>query len=61
MRRSVFLCLALMGSWLTTIIRADETPEEPAAHGSLVILGGSERFDHREYWENIVELAGGSR
>ena len=31
----------------------------PPAHGSLVILGGSERFDHREYWEIIVELAGG--
>lgn len=27
--------------------------------GSLVIIGGSERFDHREYWETVVELAGG--
>lgn len=27
--------------------------------GSLVIIGGSERFDQREYWDNIVELAGG--
>ena len=27
--------------------------------GSLVIIGGSERFNHREYWDEIVELAGG--
>ncbi len=24
-----------------------------------MILGGSERFNHREYWDEIVELAGG--
>lgn len=38
-------------------------PEAPAdenrIRGSLVILGGSERFNHREYWDEIVELAGG--
>ncbi len=27
--------------------------------GSLVIIGGSERYNNREYWEEIVELAGG--
>lgn len=27
--------------------------------GSLVIMGGAERFDHREIWEEIVQLAGG--
>ncbi|WP_010587367.1 cyanophycinase [Schlesneria paludicola] len=27
--------------------------------GSLVIIGGSERFNQREYWDEIVELAGG--
>lgn len=59
MHRSVFLCLVMVGALLPSIIQADETPEEASAHGSLVILGGSERFDHREYWENIVELAGG--
>ena len=52
--------LALVGALLSTIALAGETnPEEAAAHGSLVILGGSERFDHIEYWEQIVELAGG--
>ena len=52
--------LALVGALLSTIALAGETnPDEAAAHGSLVILGGSERFDHIEYWEQIVELAGG--
>ena len=52
--------LALVGALLSTIALAGETnPDDAAAHGSLVILGGSERFDHIEYWEQIVELAGG--
>lgn len=33
-------------------------PDQPI-QGSLVIIGGSERFDHREYWQEIVRLAGG--
>ena len=32
---------------------------ESDIRGSLVIIGGSERFSHREYWDEIVELAGG--
>ena len=68
MRRVMFTGLALMGAlWMTTtVLQAGETPpaQEPTAQevvtrGSLVIIGGSERFDHREYWDNIVELAGG--
>ncbi len=52
--------LALVGALLSTFALAGETnPDDAAAHGSLVILGGSERFDHIEYWEQIVELAGG--
>ncbi|MDB5347933.1 MAG: cyanophycinase [Schlesneria sp.] len=56
--------LAVLGSLLMTSVAlaVEAEPDEatPAvAHGSLVILGGSERFDHREYWEQIVELAGG--
>ncbi len=53
--------LMLMGAIvMSTVAQADETPAEEAAPiGSLVIIGGSERFDHREYWEQIVELAGG--
>jgi len=35
------------------------SPEDARARGSLVIIGGSERFNHREYWDEIVELAGG--
>ncbi|OYW16487.1 MAG: cyanophycinase, partial [Planctomycetales bacterium 12-60-4] len=27
--------------------------------GSLVIMGGAERFEHREFWDEIVSLAGG--
>jgi cyanophycinase len=56
--------LAVLGSLLMTSVAlaVEAEPDEatpPVAHGSLVILGGSERFDHREYWEQIVELAGG--
>jgi cyanophycinase len=41
-------------------IRAEETTRsEKQILGSLVIIGGSERFNHREYWDEIVELAGG--
>lgn len=37
----------------------EETKEDTPIRGSLVIIGGSERFSHREYWDEIVELAGG--
>jgi len=33
--------------------------EADAPKGSLVIIGGSERFRERELWDTIVELAGG--
>lgn len=33
--------------------------EDDAPLGSLVIVGGSERFRDRELWETIVDLAGG--
>lgn len=48
--------------WLAVPARgaSEEAPsEDPRVRGSLVIIGGSERFDHREYWDEIVELAGG--
>jgi cyanophycinase len=38
---------------------AADHPDNEGGTGSLVIIGGSERFDHREYWDEIVELAGG--
>lgn len=53
-------CLALMAALLSVNAAAGQAnPDDAPAHGSLVIIGGSERFDHREYWEQIVELAGG--
>lgn len=33
--------------------------ERPDRRGSLVIMGGSERFDNRVIWSTIVDLAGG--
>ena len=33
--------------------------EADAPKGSLVIIGGSERFRDRELWDTVVELAGG--
>lgn len=38
---------------------AVERVEDDSPVGSLVIIGGSERFDNREYWDEIVLLAGG--
>ncbi len=40
-------------------LNAAERPEDGEPTGSLVIIGGSERFDNREYWDEIVNLAGG--
>jgi cyanophycinase len=42
-------------------VSANEAASLPATatSGSLVILGGSERFDQRELWDEIVRLAGG--
>lgn len=57
-RFSIFISLFWLAgreSWA-----AEETSSaEPKVRGSLVIIGGSERFSHREYWDEIVELAGG--
>lgn len=55
----LFVCLWLCV--LTATGQAEETVNavDSQAKGSLVILGGSERFNHREYWDEIVELAGG--
>lgn len=38
----------------TTVVEDSDAPK-----GSLVIIGGSERFRDRELWDTIVELAGG--
>lgn len=38
----------------TTVAEVSDAPK-----GSLVIIGGSERFRDRELWDTIVELAGG--
>lgn len=37
----------------------DVEADESKVRGSLVIIGGSERFNQHEYWDEIVELAGG--
>jgi cyanophycinase len=48
-------CFAVSGIGLAE----DVAQEESKIRGSLVIIGGSERFNHHEYWDEIVELAGG--
>lgn len=58
---------AAVGMWLATSVQAEvpssDTPEHPVSStltkGSLVIIGGSERFDNLAIWSTIVELAGG--
>ncbi len=57
------LTLAVNLSWAADA-RVDDAPiavaeESPEPKGSLVIIGGSERFRDRELWDTIVELAGG--
>lgn len=51
----VTLCVSLTGS----LAFAEDVAVPDVPKGSLVIMGGSERFSHREYWDEIVELAGG--
>lgn len=51
----VTLCVSLTGSR----VFAEDVAVPDVPKGSLVIMGGSERFSHREYWDEIVELAGG--
>lgn len=61
--RGLVHSIALLGIALVGAVPVFATdPEEldvPKETGSLVIMGGAERFDHREIWEEIVTLAGG--
>lgn len=55
-----FACpFVLICSGLCGFCRAEDPAAQEAIRGSLVIIGGSERFSNREYWDEIVELAGG--
>ncbi len=57
----VIVVLAMVGR-ATTAADQSDSPQAAAAavpRGSLVIVGGSERFRDRELWDAIVELAGG--
>ncbi|MFM9963326.1 MAG: cyanophycinase [Planctomycetaceae bacterium] len=62
----IWLCCLTLG--ISVVQAADSPVVEPspklaedadAPKGSLVIIGGSERFRDRELWDTIVELAGG--
>lgn len=60
-----FCLLACLPAVFAADLRAEETARTNATvnsedpKGSLVIIGGSERFRDRELWDTIVELAGG--
>jgi len=54
---SFALALALAAAACAGDADPPASPAEP--RGSLVIIGGSERFRDRELWDAIVELAGG--
>ena len=65
-----FCLLACLPAVFAADLRAEEAVRTIAAmrsdalvsdapKGSLVIIGGSERFRDRELWDTIVELAGG--
>lgn len=56
---SIVMLLMLSGPALGSEPEAAADVDDQKVRGSLVILGGSERFNHREYWDEIVELAGG--
>lgn len=53
------LWLLLGPVWAADAVVAEPQPTDPAVRGSLVIIGGSERFEQREFWNEIVDLAGG--
>ena len=55
------LVLAVVVRTTPAADQSDSPESAPAAapRGSLVIIGGSERFRDRELWDTIVELAGG--
>lgn len=57
MNKLTALCLIVLGMGMTS---SAATRPEGQAKGSLVIIGGSERFSQREIWEEIVELGGGA-
>jgi len=59
MRYIIFLACTMGLAMLSSPGVAAERPDEEEPVGSLVIIGGSERFDMKEYWEEIVSLAGG--
>ena len=50
----LFCCTSLIA-----VDAEDGSITEAPKRGSLVIIGGSERFNQSEYWDEIVELAGG--
>lgn len=69
--RDFLVAIAVLGCLISGATSAGESETEvamasisgtvpaPSVRGSLVILGGSERFNHTPYWDHIVELAGG--
>ncbi|MDP1796464.1 MAG: cyanophycinase [Planctomycetaceae bacterium] len=59
MRLLITLACTMGLAMVAASSRADDGPSDDQAVGSLVIIGGSERFDMKEYWEEIVSLAGG--
>ena len=64
---AVWLCLLVLGLSSAraadivpnAVVPASATEDRASPKGSLVIIGGSERYRDRELWETIVELAGG--
>ena len=64
---AVWLCLLVLGlssaraadNVPNVVVPASATEDRASPKGSLVIIGGSERYRDRELWETIVELAGG--
>jgi cyanophycinase len=52
-----FLAGLVLGGML--LMQADSLHADAPAKGTLVIIGGSERFSQREIWDEIIESAGG--
>ncbi len=59
MRLLISLACTMGLAMVAASSKADDGPSDDQTVGSLVIIGGSERFDMKEYWEEIVSLAGG--
>src|SRR5262245_11535349 len=56
--QSAVACATIM-AWTSGAWCEEARVTESEARGSLVIIGGGARHDHKEIWDEVIRLAGG--